>query len=357
MLHAHFARQAVQQRLPARTQRRVALPAGGLGLAGRQQRIESRLRIGRERGRQHHVGRCHAVEHRPAHGLRKLAQVLQHRARAVGSPDGVEARHAQALAHGVDVLHRDAGGVLAQVAVRQRLQRGPAALQLGTLQGGVDLLAQRPRRRVGRALQRRAAAGAALVHQHDVAPVRQPCQQPAGAAGQIDRTLPRPAREQEHRVGLLVARHGRQHREVHVDLPTGRLCRVQRALHAAAPGGVFDTGQAARGQAVGRGGQRGRQAGQQQQGDPSHGRDSGVRPGRGCTRVREWPPAWCGRAGQRMNGAGQALGVSPAAGAVRRWRSARPGRRRRRPACRARTRSGRSASHSTSSAHCGAATG
>jgi hypothetical protein len=52
----------------------------------------------------------------------ELAQVLQHGARAVGAAHQVHLRGAQRLAHGVGVLHRHPGGVVAQVAVRQRLQ-------------------------------------------------------------------------------------------------------------------------------------------------------------------------------------------------------------------------------------------
>ena len=52
---------------------------------------------------------------------------------------------------------------------------------------------------------------------------------PAHRAGQIDRALPRAAGEEEHRVGLLVARQRRQHGEVHVDLHAVGPGRVERA--------------------------------------------------------------------------------------------------------------------------------
>ena len=217
-------------------------------MAGGEQGVERGLRIGGERGRQHHVRRRHPVDHHAPHRLRKLPQVLQRRPRAVGPAHQVDLRRTQRLTHGLGVGHGDGGGELPQIAMRQLLQRRAAVAQALRLRGGVGHLAQRLQRRRLGALQRCAAPSASLVDQHHVAAVGQARQRPRQRAGQRNGALPRPASEEEHRVFLLVAGQRGQHCKVHVDLRARRPGGVQRALDHAAPGFVLQAFQATGGQ-------------------------------------------------------------------------------------------------------------
>ena len=132
--------------------------------------------------------------------------------------------------------------------MRQLLQGRTAVAQAQRLRGGVGHLAQGLGERLLRAVQRRAAAGAALVDQHQVAAVGQTRQRPRQRAGQRDGTLPRPAGEEEHRVCLLVAGQRGQHRKVHVNLRALGLRGIERALDHTAAGLVLQALQAAGGQ-------------------------------------------------------------------------------------------------------------
>ncbi len=118
--------------------------------------------------------------------------------------------------------------------MRQPLQRLAAAGQRLHLAHRVQRLRQRAAGLVVVALQRRAAAGAALVDQHQVAPVQKAPEHTRDRRGQVDRTLARAAGEEEHRIGLLVARQCRHHRVMQLDEASLRLRRVERPLHHAA---------------------------------------------------------------------------------------------------------------------------
>ena len=242
----HRFRQAFQQRRPVGPQARKALLAGGVALAVLQQRVPGSLVVGRETGRQVHVGRRYGVEHAAPHGGRELALVLERGARAVGHTDQVDARHAELAAHGVEVLHRDRRREQAQVGRRVevgQLQQGRlAGHQLLEVPVRVGLRSQRLAARVG-AGEWCGAAGAALVDVDDVAPVVEPAEQRQGRGRDVDRALPRAAGQQEHRVRQLAARLRRDDDVVHVDLRTRRPGRVERALHHAAPHAVAQAGQ------------------------------------------------------------------------------------------------------------------
>ena len=101
--------------------------------------------------------------------------------------------------------------------------------------GGAD------RRLLDLALERVRAAGAALVDEHDVAPrvdlVQHRQHLPPGAGG----GLAGATREDEHRVGLLVARDRRDDREADLDGLALRLVRVLRHRHRAAADFAVDT--------------------------------------------------------------------------------------------------------------------
>ena len=241
----HRLRQAREQGSPVRAQLGMCLPARGLGVAGGHQRIEGGLPVGGEAGRQHHVGRRDAVDHAAPHVLRELALVFERGARAVRAAHQVDAFGAQRAAHGIEVLHGDRGGEETQVAVRQALQRLAAARELRHLELRVGLVSQRLMALIG-AFERRRSAGAALVHEHDVAPVVEPGEQRHHLRRDADRALARAAGEHEHRVGQLAARHRRHDRVAHVDRLAARHRRVERARHAAAQHLVADAGDAAR---------------------------------------------------------------------------------------------------------------
>ena len=130
--------------------------------------------------------------------------------------------------HGVEVPDRDPGGVLPEIAA-EFLQAGAEPLDLlRLLEGGAD------RRLLDLALERVRAAGAALVDEHDVAPriglVQHRQHLPSGAGG----GLAGATREDEHRIGLLVASDRRDHREADLDGRALRLVRILRHRHRAA---------------------------------------------------------------------------------------------------------------------------
>ena len=227
------SRQTGQQRLPLAAQVWVVAPAAGLLCTGREQRVEGRLRVGRAAVGQRHVGRRHAVQHAAAHGLREGALVFERGARAVRRADQVDALGAELPAHGVQILHRQRGGVEAQVAVRQLLQPQPTLLQVLQLPRRIGLYRQRQMPRVV-AHQRRRPAGAALIDEHDVAAVVQAAELAHRVGRQRHRALPRPTGQQEHRIGQLASRQRGHHHVVHVDRQTVGPRRIERPLHHAA---------------------------------------------------------------------------------------------------------------------------
>ena len=207
----------------------------GLGV-GREELVEGGLAVGREAGRQHHVGRRNAVDHGAARLGGEQAQVLQRGARAVAGAEQIPLRHAQLLADGVHVLHGQRGREEAQAtvtAVGQLLQRHPAGVDAGVAGGVVQLFGDRQLAVVW-AVERGRAAHTALVDEDDVAPVVQSRQARHHARGELDRALPGAAGQHQHRVGLLVARQRRHHEVVHVDLRPVGPRGVERALQAAA---------------------------------------------------------------------------------------------------------------------------
>ena len=229
-----LARQTGQQLAPLLAQVWVARAAGWRALTVVKHRVQRRLVVGRHGARQRQPGRHHAVQHAAAHMLRIRALVGQGGAGAVREADQVDALGAQRAAHRVDVGHRDVGGELAQVALRQHLQRAQAGLQArlalavvgqGLPRGGLGVVGT---------TQWCAAASAALVDEHQVAPVAQPGETRGQGAGQVDRALAGAASEEKHWVRQRVARQRRHHRHLHLDLLALGLRRVQRTANGAA---------------------------------------------------------------------------------------------------------------------------
>ncbi len=222
----------------------MAPGAGRVARAGVEQRVERGLGVERDSARQPHVGRHDAVEHRAAHRAGLLAHQLERDAGAVRDRDDVDLRRAERLPHRVEVCGLGRGVEVAQVVdpaeqgrARQRVAAGQQVRDLG-----ID-----PGQRVGRrpAVQRRAGAGAARVDQHQVALAVERRQQMPHLPGQRDRALPRPAGDEEHRVGARLARQRRQHRHLQRDLPALGARRVERARQRAAARLALDARQAA----------------------------------------------------------------------------------------------------------------
>jgi len=180
------------------------------------------------------------------------------------------------------------------LAIGQRLQLGSAGIEAAHLRGRVELLGHGQLGVVG-TRQRRGAAGAALVDEHQVAAVVQARQPRQHMRGHADRALAGAAGQQQHRIGLLVARQGRHHEVVDVHLHTVRPRRVQRARQAAAQqlvGNAVDAAGLERPGRVGRCGaehQRCGQGGGMREGAPGGGRHVRA-PGNGWPRV-SGPPA------------------------------------------------------------------
>ncbi len=83
-------------------------------------------------------------------------------------------------------------------------------------------------------LQRRTAAGAALVHEDQVTPPVQPAECELSPAGDADRALPRSAGQQKDGIRQFVPVLRRHHDIADVDFPALGMGRVQRTLHLAA---------------------------------------------------------------------------------------------------------------------------
>ena len=258
----HIHRQAGQQARPLRAQGGMALGTGRLGGAGVEQRVQRGLVVGRRRSRQLHVGRGHAVQHGTPNGGRKLPHQIQHQPRAIGKPQRIDARHAQRLAHRVHIGRRQRGGEKPQIAIRQGLQSQAAGAQPLQAQSGVGLLGQRAQvgaRAIVGTAQRRAAAGAALVDEHQIAALPQTRMASGQRGGQADGALARAADKEKHRIGRFVPCQRGQQRQVDVDQHALGLRRVQGPLHAAAQRRLGQAGQAAGAEGQrGRLGQRGR---------------------------------------------------------------------------------------------------
>ena len=201
----------------------------------REQRVQRGLVVG---GRRLPAAPCRpAPRHRAPRGAlpRKLAHVLQRRARAVRRADQVDARRAQRLR----TASRSAIAIAwCSGAGRRAARPQPCA---GSCQSRASAAAASSCSRSG-------AQRLVLVAQHSGAlrPVprwstntrsRRLSKRASCAAtrpGQLDRALPRAAGEEEHRVGQLVARQRRQHREVHIDLRAVGPRRIERPRTLAA---------------------------------------------------------------------------------------------------------------------------
>ena len=310
MGHAHLARQRGQQRLPVLR----AVRDGGPGRRAPARKPSSSASnaacaSGAEASGSAMSGRRHAVEHHAPHALRILPQVLQRRAGAVGRADQVDALGAQRLAHRIQVVHRQRRGVAAQVAVRQRAAavRGTRELRCSWRCGSASSASG-----ARAALRRSPAARCGPVPRWSTNTMSRRLfearQQRLTGAGQRDRALPRAAGEEEHRVGQLVARQRRQHRIVQVD------------AHAVgpAPGRARAT--------------TCRTAPRAPRPSTRQGGSSAARAASHTQRPDPAPPAPRAQRSAPAAARAAAARFRPAGAAVRRCRSAWPGRRRRRPA-------------------------
>ena len=191
---------------------REAPIAGGFRPAALEYAIECALRFDRDLRHQRDRRRHDRVQHDRARALGITPGVVLRDARAVGTADQVDPLVAEGGAHGLEVADRDAGRVELRAAAqpRQAVARDPAQLdgrEFAGLDGVVRHVAVEPVR----------AAGAALVHQHEIALAPD-----AGIGTErrriaFDRALARPAREQEDRIGIGARRDRRHDRNGELD--------------------------------------------------------------------------------------------------------------------------------------------
>ena len=216
-------------------------------------------------------------QHAAPHRLRKLPEVLERRPRAVRRADEVDALGPERAPDRVEILHRDPGRVVAQPRcaghVRQRLQTRPAAREPRDLTLGIGGIGERLAAHVG-AVERSGAAGAALIDEDQIAALVEPAKQRRDRRRDRHRALPRPAREQEHRIGQLALRERRDDDEMDRDLRAARLARIERPLHRPAQHLVREPGHPARAQSLGAraGGRRRENPGERQRSDARPGR-------------------------------------------------------------------------------------
>ena len=181
----------------------------------------------------------HAVEDQRARGLRITARVVLRHARAIGAAVEIDALVAERAPHRVEIAHRDAGGVHAQVGFLRQLV---AALDvLGPDFDLVDALENILVAVV--AVEAVRTAGAALIHQHDVAIAAHAIERRRRRGVQVHGRSARAAGDQEQRIGRLVEADGRHARDEQLDLAAVGLvgifgdrerCRIPRAAPACA---------------------------------------------------------------------------------------------------------------------------
>ena len=172
--------------------------AGALGGAGGDHAVERALAVDRDLHRRRRGRRHDGVQHHRAHAAREEARVDERRARAVRRAVQVHPRVAERGAQGVEVAHGVGRRVAREVgAAREAVAAGVERRGLEEVRG--EPREQRVVARGGRhdhvAPQRVGAAGAALVHEHDVARPAQRLVRFGRQLGELRRSLPRPARE------------------------------------------------------------------------------------------------------------------------------------------------------------------
>ena len=193
--------QPLDQRTRPRREIRILRVAGLIGAAVGEELIERALGVAREKERQPHVWRRHAVEnHRPDVRF-MLAQVDERGSRPIRAAVDVDLVVAEECADLVEIVHRDRRRVQTQVGVfAEPFQAGFEAND-ALLVALIDL-AQRVA--VGAALERMRLAGTALVDEDDVAGGLDAAEQFANATRHLRGALARAAGEEEQRIGLSV---------------------------------------------------------------------------------------------------------------------------------------------------------
>ncbi len=208
---------------------REALVAGGIGLAAREHALERGLRLDRDARHEREFRRHDGIQHDRARAVRVAPGVVLRHARAVGTAEQVDVLVAERGAHGVEVLHRDAG----RVELRPCRERAEAfARELAHLGG--RQLAGRERFVVHRAVEPVGAPGAALVHEHEVAFAPDAGEGAEDGRVTLDRALARAAGDEEQRIRPGFRRDGRDDRDRQRDLRALRVGGVFRHLELSA---------------------------------------------------------------------------------------------------------------------------
>ena len=186
-----------------------------------------------------------AVEHDAAHAVAMTAHVLERRARAVRPAPQVHPWITERRAHRVEIRDECGGRVLRGVdALCGELARASLRLRFGIeLERRVDAVVGLERR----AFERRRAAGAALVDEHDVA-VLAHVDELHRERTQMRSRLSRPAGEHEQRVGARIERVRRKDGDGDRDRPRRRLAAVLGHLQRPALRRERDVRQAALGE-------------------------------------------------------------------------------------------------------------
>ena len=175
--------------------------------------LERALRIDRDRGPEHHFGIHDAIEDHGARGFRIATRIVLRDARAVGVaveidaliPERCRTRSRSRTATLVVYMRRSDffDELVAAFDVG-----GPHFHFVDALEKIlITVVAIEPVR----------AAGAALVHQDDVAVAAHAIERPRGRGVQVHRRCARAARDEEQRVGLLVETDGRDARDEQLD--------------------------------------------------------------------------------------------------------------------------------------------
>jgi hypothetical protein len=214
----------------------IGLVAGSVPRALLEQLVE-RGRAVLAAGRDHLVGRRHAIEHQRAHRLRVGARICLRQARAVRAAPQVDRAVAERAPHFLDV----AGGIGGGVVLERRLRFLDAGADLLVLLG----LAQFVFAGIGFAIELARQAGAALVDEDDVAGGARALE---GGGQQLDHLaagLAGAAGKDEQRIGprRLAERGG--HRHVQLERAGLRLRIIQRDRNGHAAQRLLGTRQVA----------------------------------------------------------------------------------------------------------------
>ena len=216
----------------------------GLGGAVGEEIVQRALGVPGERERQVHRHGRDAVEHGAPDVIAVRAHVHERRARAVRRPPQVDPVVAERFADKVEVLHRDARRVEAQI----RVLIVAAARHLERVEFGLEMLGEGRVVGQGLAEQTVGAAGPSLIDEHEIALFVEAVGHGEGEPGDARRGLAGPAGQKEDGIGIRRRGERRDHHDAQVQRAAGGAGAILEHAHGAAARWHAHVGHEARGE-------------------------------------------------------------------------------------------------------------